>query len=69
LRPVFATSVGLVVTPSRTPQEAASRISSMFAVSRKILTMDAANGRRHAARYEHFRLAGDVDSFGAAEDT
>src|SRR5213079_795071 len=46
LRPVFATNVGFVVTPSRTPQEAASRISSMFAVSRKILTMDAAIGRR-----------------------
>src|SRR5438876_388759 len=43
LRPVFATNVGFVVTPSRTPQEAASRISSMFAVSRKILTMDAAS--------------------------
>jgi len=52
----------LVVTPSRTPQEAASRISSMFAVSRKILTMDAPDGRRHAARYEHFRLPGDVVS-------
>src|SRR3990172_2561051 len=38
-RPVFATSVGFVVTPSTTPQDAASRISSMFAVSRKILTM------------------------------
>src|SRR5207249_764767 len=46
LRPVFATNVGFVVTPSRTPQEAASRISSMFAVSRKILTMDAGIGRR-----------------------
>src|SRR6267378_5158211 len=39
-RPVFATRVGFVVTPSRTPQEAASRISSMSAVSRKIFTMN-----------------------------
>src|SRR5881628_586339 len=38
-RPDFATRVGFVVTPSRTPHEAASRISSMFAVSRKIFTI------------------------------
>src|SRR6267143_1357840 len=39
--PVFATSVGFVVIPSKTPHDAASRISSMFAVSRKIFTMVA----------------------------
>src|SRR5208282_1816770 len=33
--PSFAISEGLVVTPSRMPSEAASRISLMFAVSRK----------------------------------
>src|SRR3990172_4187148 len=41
-RPVLATMVGFVVTPSRTPHEAASRISLMSAVSRKIFTMDTA---------------------------
>src|SRR3990170_2205040 len=45
-RPVFATRVGFVVTPSRTPHEAASRISSMFAVSRKILTIAVAGLRK-----------------------
>src|SRR4249919_3056566 len=34
--PTLAYRVGLVVTPSRTPQRAAIRISSMSAVSRKI---------------------------------
>ena len=32
----FASRLGLVVTPSTTPRAAASRISSRFAVSRKI---------------------------------
>src|SRR5207247_10360945 len=45
-RPVFATSVGFVVTPSRTPQDAASRISSMSAVSRKIFTMKTSRHQR-----------------------
>src|SRR5712691_10903820 len=45
LRPVFATRVGFVVIPSRTPQEAASRISSMSAVSKKILTIGCAVDR------------------------
>src|SRR3989449_6614963 len=48
LRPVLATSVGFVVTPSRTPQEAASRISSMFAVSRKIFTIQPRRRSRTA---------------------
>src|SRR5438309_4559832 len=68
-RPVFATSVGFVVTPSRTPQEAASRISSMFAVSRKIFTMNARRRPMAWARYEHFRLRGDVVSLGAGQAT
>src|SRR5258706_14774387 len=37
-RPSLATSVGFVVTPSRTPQEAISRIWAMLAVSRKSFT-------------------------------
>src|SRR2546425_4810320 len=49
-RPVFETRVGFVVTPSKTPHEAASRISSMFAVSRKIFTMwDRRDSRRPPA--------------------
>src|SRR3989442_6193723 len=67
LRPVFATSVGFVVTPSRTPQDAASRISSMFAVSRNIFTMDARGRPNAAAQYEHFRLPGDDIAFAAGE--
>src|SRR5207302_8308908 len=58
-RPVFATSVGFVVTPSRTPQEAASRISSMSAVSRKIFTMNASPPPMATSGYERSRsLAG-----------
>src|SRR6266567_1749123 len=68
LRPVFATSVGFVVTPSRTPQEAASRISSMFAVSRKIFTMAGSGRPKAATQYEDFRRLGDDVSFAADED-
>src|SRR5438105_12952258 len=69
VRQVLATSVGFVVTPSRTPQEAASRISSMSAVSRKIFTMNARRRPMAWARYEHFRLRGDVGSLGAGQAT
>src|SRR6266705_2196679 len=57
LRPVFATSVGFVVTPSRTPHDAASRISSMFAVSRKILTI-ASPGSESRGPIRGFPLLG-----------
>ena len=44
--PTLANSVGLVVTPSRTPQRAAVLISSMSAVSRKIFIGRAPSGAR-----------------------
>ena len=44
--PTLAYSVGLVVTPSRTPQRAAVLISSMSAVSRKIFIGQAPVGTR-----------------------
>ncbi len=43
-RPVFATSDGLVVTPSSTPQLAASRISPTSAVSMKSFIRDPPGG-------------------------
>src|SRR5262245_43444213 len=53
-RPSFATRLGLVVTPSRTPRLAASRISFTLAVSRKIfivrrLSPSAVTSLRHLA--------------------
>ena len=48
--PTLAYSVGLVVTPSSTPQRAAVRISSMSAVSRKIFIGQAPWCRRGPRR-------------------
>src|SRR5207247_9783315 len=57
-RPVFATRVGFVVTPSRTPHDAASRISSMFAVSRKIFTMGSRRDSRRPSADKNVSRAG-----------
>ena len=47
--PILAYSVGLVVTPSSTPQRATVRISSMSAVSRKIFMAGRLQGLRCVA--------------------
>src|SRR5262245_18031615 len=58
-----ATNEGLVVIPLTTPQEAASRISSIFAVSRKRrIQLDLGCGTRAGMQYQEVIEVGDAKS-------